>query len=246
MSSPPLRHVWPSGTAIGSWENLVWLSTSQPVHEESPPPLKYSCNGFAELWFTALEGLGCSLATFYPIIRLLGRSSVRKQEPTVWSQLWWGVLVSVAALPTQGSCEHSWPCNMSHCKRSSQSEAVLRCWGAAHVPSVIPWQCPHADKTEGKDQGNSRDWTTNAPWTYSQQPDGFNALCFIHMVPTGSFKEQAGKGQCSFLSLYVEFLSSRAVEKNSVFTVTVPSCAVLWVQTWHTEGTVCLGHETQK
>lgn len=215
MSNPPLRHVWPSETAIGSWENLVWLSTSQPVHEESPPPIKYSCNGFAELWFTALQGLDCSLATFYPIICVLGRSSVRKQEPIVSSQLWWGVLVSVGALPAQGWCEHTWPCNMSHCQHGSHcseggSAEVL----TAHLPSVVPWQGPLAGKTEGKGQGSSRDWTTNSPWTYSQQPDHFSALSFIHMVPTGSFKEQAGEGESNFLNLYVEFLSSTAVEKN--------------------------------
>lgn len=119
MSSPPLKHVWPSETARGSWEDLVRLSTSQPVHEESLPPIKYSCHGFAELWFTALQGLGCSLATFYPIVCVLGRNSVRKQEPIVWSQLWWDDLVSVEALPAQGWCEHTWLCNTSHCQHSS-------------------------------------------------------------------------------------------------------------------------------
>lgn len=168
VSSPPLRHLWPSETAIGSSKNLVGLSTSQPVHEESPPAIKYSCNGFVELWFTAPQGLGCSLATFYPIICVLGRSSVRKQEPIMWSQLWWGVLVSVGALSAQGWCEHTWPCNMSccqhscHCSGGSSAELL----GNSPLPSLTPWQWPHASKTEEKGQGNSRDWTS-APWTYS-------------------------------------------------------------------------------
>lgn len=58
------------------------------------------------------------------------------------------------------------------------------------------------------------------------------------MVPTGSLKEQAGEGQCSFWSLYVEFLSAEEFYRaeqwkrtNSVCSVTVLSWAVLWVQT---------------
>lgn len=125
MSSHPLRHVWPSDTAIGSWEDLVGLSTSQPVHEESPPPIKYAWNGFAKLWFTALQGLGSSLATFYPIVCVLGRSSVRKQEPIMWSQLWWDVLVSFGALPAQGWCEHTSRAT-ANTAPIAQREAVLR------------------------------------------------------------------------------------------------------------------------
>jgi len=74
----------------------------------------------------------------------------------------------------------------------------------------------------------------NGLWAYFQQPNYPSALCFIHVVPKGRFKEQAGEGQRSFLSLYVEVLSSGVVgEKEQIGggTVIVSNCAVLWVQT---------------
>lgn len=92
-------------------------------------------------------------------------------------------------------------------------------------------------KLKGETRGTVRSGQykeTNRLWTYFQQPNHLSALCFVHIVPKGSFKEQAGEGQRSFLSLYLELLSSRAAgEKEQIDggTVTVPSCAVLWMQT---------------
>lgn len=192
---------------------LGGLSRSQPVHEESLPPIKYSFNGFAKLWFTALQGLACSLATFYPTISVLGRSSVESRSPSYGascSGMFW-FLLEPWLVWAHLALQHELLPTQFLLLRGKQW------WGAGELliyPLFIPWQCPHAGKTEGKGQGNSRGWTTSAPWTYSQQPDHLHALCFIHMVQTGSFKEQAGEGQHSFLSLYVEFLLSRAVEKN--------------------------------
>lgn len=57
----------------------------------------------------------------------------------MWSQLWWGVLVSVGALSAQGWCEHTWPCNTSCCHHS------CHCSGgsSAELLGTLPYPLSH-------------------------------------------------------------------------------------------------------
>ena len=133
-------------------------------------------------------------------------------------------MVSVGALPAQGPpgwCECTWPCSTGHCRdterapsaRVAQREAVPRCWGTASLPSGYHISVLTQTRLKGKTRGTIRNGEykeTNGLWAYFQQPYHLSALCFIHIIPKGSFKEQAGAGQCSFLSLYAELLPSRA------------------------------------
>lgn len=67
---------------------------------------------------------------------MLDRSSVRKQEPILWGQLWWGVLVSFGACLHRAGVSTPGPATRAAANTAAiaQGEAVLRCWGALSYP----------------------------------------------------------------------------------------------------------------